>query len=163
AWLWLAALFEPADGFAAWRLCGAADWLQLSRSVCGAGGVGLGSGGGGGGGRGGGGGGAGAFARALGARASPLGGAGGRAVGAQGAELTAHWSWAPALVTEGEVRDLAQRWFVALEELVGHAASPGAGGRSPSDLPLVGLTQAEIDRLERQYPQIEDVLPLSPL
>src|SRR5262249_16753485 len=27
--------------------------------------------------------------------------------GAQGAELTAHWSWAPALVTEAEVRDLA--------------------------------------------------------
>src|SRR5262249_60783008 len=76
---------------------------------------------------------------------------------------TAHWSWAPALVTEGEVRDLAQRWFVALEELVGHAASPGAGGRSPSDLPLVGLTQAEIDRLERQDPQIEDGLPLSPV
>src|SRR5262249_31904878 len=42
--------------------------------------------------------------------------------GAQGAELTAHWSWAPALVTEAEVRDLAQRWFLALEGLVGHAA-----------------------------------------
>ena len=83
--------------------------------------------------------------------------------GAQGAELTAHWSWAPALVTEAEVRDLAQRWFVALEELVRHAAAPGAGGRSPSDLPLVALTQGEIERLERQYRQIEDVLPLSPL
>src|SRR6516165_3386191 len=81
----------------------------------------------------------------------------------QGAELTAHWSWAPALVTEAEVRDLAQRWFVALEGLVGHAALPEAGGRSPSDLPLVALTQGEIERLERQYRQIEDVLPLSPL
>ncbi|HZC78770.1 MAG TPA: condensation domain-containing protein, partial [Ktedonobacterales bacterium] len=80
-----------------------------------------------------------------------------------GARLTAHWSWAAALVTEGEVRDLAQRWFVALEELVRHAAAPGTGGRSPSDLPLVGLTQGEIERLERHYPQIEDVLPLSPL
>src|SRR5262249_25367705 len=79
------------------------------------------------------------------------------------ARLRAHWSWAAALVTEEEVRDLAQRWFVALEELVRHAAAPGAGGRSPSDLPLVALTQAEIERLERHYPQIEDVLPLSPL
>src|SRR5262249_10496131 len=78
--------------------------------------------------------------------------------GAQGAELTAHWSWAPALVTEAEVRDLAQRWFLALEGLVGHAALPEAGGRSPSDLPLVALTQGEIERLERQYRQIEDVL-----
>src|SRR6266436_4057799 len=83
--------------------------------------------------------------------------------GAQGAELTAHWSWAAALVTEGEVRDLAQRWFVALEELVRHAGAAGTGGRSPSDLRLVGLTQGEIERLERHYPQIEDVLPLSPL
>ena len=40
---------------------------------------------------------------------------------------------------------------------------PGAGGRTPSDLPLVALSQAEIERLERQYPQIEDILPLSPL
>jgi non-ribosomal peptide synthase protein (TIGR01720 family) len=83
--------------------------------------------------------------------------------GAGGAELTAHWSWAPALVTEAEVRDLAQRWFEALEKLVRHAAAAGAGGRSPSDLPLVALTQGEIERLERHYPRIEDVLPLSPL
>src|SRR5262249_5380953 len=44
-----------------------------------------------------------------------------------------------------------------------HAALPEAGGRSPSDLPLVALTQGEIERLERQYPQIEGGLPLSPL
>src|SRR5919109_788704 len=82
---------------------------------------------------------------------------------AQGAQLVAHWSWAPALVTEPEVRDLAQGWFAALEALVRHAEQPGAGGRSPSDLPLVSLSQAEIERLERDYPQLEDVLPLSPL
>src|SRR5262249_52062993 len=74
--------------------------------------------------------------------------------GAQGGELTGHWSWAAALVTEAEVRDLAQRWFLALEGLVGHAQAAGAGGRSPSDLPLVALTQGEIERLERQYPRI---------
>src|SRR5215475_485940 len=82
---------------------------------------------------------------------------------AEGAKLTAHWSWAAALVTEGDVRDLARGWFDALEALVQHADAPGAGGRSPSDLPLVGLLQGEIEWLERQYPHIEDVLPLSPL
>ena len=40
---------------------------------------------------------------------------------------------------------------------------PEAGGRGPDAFPLVALSQAEIDRLERQYPQIEDILPLSPL
>ena len=44
-----------------------------------------------------------------------------------------------------------------------HAGQPGAGGRSPSDLPLVALSQAEIERLESHYPQLEDILPLSPL
>ena len=80
-----------------------------------------------------------------------------------GATLSATWSWAPALLSDAEVRDLAQGWFAALEALVRHAAQPGAGGRSPCDLPLVALSQSEIERLERQYPQIEDVLPLSPL
>ena len=44
-----------------------------------------------------------------------------------------------------------------------HAEQPGAGGRSPCDLPLLALSQAEIERLESKYPQMEDVLPLSPL
>ena len=83
--------------------------------------------------------------------------------GPQGATLQATWSWAPALLSEAEVRDLAQGWFAALEALVRHAEQPGAGGRSPCDLPLVALSQAEIERLEREYPQIEDILPLSPL
>ncbi len=80
-----------------------------------------------------------------------------------GATLTAHWSWAPALFSAAAVRDLAERWFMALEALVRHAAVPGAGGRTPSDLPLLALSQAEIERLERAHPQIEDILPLSPL
>ena len=43
------------------------------------------------------------------------------------------------------------------------ARYPGAGGRTPCDLPLVALTQAEIERLESTEAQIEDILPLSPL
>ena len=82
---------------------------------------------------------------------------------AGGATLTATWSFAPALIGEEAVRDLAERWFAALAALVRHTEQPGAGGRSPSDLPLVALTQAEIERLERGYAQIEDILPLAPL
>ncbi len=68
-----------------------------------------------------------------------------------GATLTATWSWGSALLSEEKVRDLAQCWFQALAALVRHAAQPGAGGRTPSDLPLVALSQAEIERLERAY------------
>ena len=81
----------------------------------------------------------------------------------EGPSLTATWSFAPPLLADDEVRALATGWFRALEALVRHAERPGAGGRSPSDLPLVELRQGEIEALEHRYPQIEDVLPLSPL
>ena len=81
----------------------------------------------------------------------------------EGGTLTAQWSWAPSLLANDLVRDLAEGWFRVLEALVRQAAQPGAGGRSPCDLPLVAMSQGEIERLERQYSQIEDILPLSPL
>ena len=60
-------------------------------------------------------------------------------------------------------RDLAESWFGVLRALVAHASQPGAGGRSPSDLRLVSLTQGEIEGVERAYPGLEDILPLTPL
>jgi hypothetical protein len=83
--------------------------------------------------------------------------------GPQGPALSAHWTFAPALLGEAAVEDLAATWFRALTALVRHAAQPGAGGLSPSDLALVDLTQAEIERLERDHGTIEEILPLSPL
>ncbi|MFE7231397.1 amino acid adenylation domain-containing protein [Streptomyces sp. NPDC057596] len=83
---------------------------------------------------------------------------------ADGPRLIAVWSWADALFTEEEVRELAETWFEALGALVAHVARPSAGGHSPSDLPLVPLTQAQIDMVEAADPeQLEDVLPLTPL
>jgi len=39
--------------------------------------------------------------------------------GPAGPTLQATWSWAPALIDEAAVRDLARSWFVVLEKLVG--------------------------------------------
>ncbi|MBL1118510.1 amino acid adenylation domain-containing protein [Streptomyces sp. 110] len=80
-----------------------------------------------------------------------------------GAQLHATWSWPDGLLSEDDVRDLAETWFRALDALAAHAEAPGAGGRTPSDLPLVSLTQDEIDTLERSCPDLEDVLPPSPM
>src|SRR2546421_1298564 len=49
----------------------------------------------------------------------------------EGPRLMANWSWASALAADEAVRDLAERWFQALETLVRHAAQPGFGGRTP--------------------------------
>ena len=60
----------------------------------------------------------------------------------------------------------------ALTELIAHCQSPEAGGYTPSDFPLAGLLQHQLDRLLQENPQtrlgrageqIEDIYPLSPL
>ena len=130
SWLWAVALSEPADGGAAaraWRGRSSAStiWAALRRR--------------------------GQRTGASRPRRRALGGGGDPAMrlahalevnaltldGGEGATLSATWSWAPALIDEAEVRALAQGWFQALEALVRHAAQPAAGGRTPSDLPLV--------------------------
>ena len=83
---------------------------------------------------------------------------------AGGPSLTATWSFAPALLADdGGARRWPQGWFAG----AGSVGAPCRAARRrrahPSDLPLVALTQGEIEALERRYPQIEDMLPLSPL
>jgi non-ribosomal peptide synthase protein (TIGR01720 family) len=68
-----------------------------------------------------------------------------------GPELLVYWTWAGALLDETSVGDLSQTWFRVLEAMTVHAHDPQAGGLSPSDVPLVGLSQAEIERLESLY------------
>ena len=81
-----------------------------------------------------------------------------------GPQLTAHWTWAPALITETAVRDLAHDWAHVLTRLVQLIADkPHSGGLTPSDLPLVSLSQQEIEHLERAGGMLEDILPLAPL
>ncbi|MFD1047711.1 condensation domain-containing protein, partial [Kibdelosporangium lantanae] len=72
-----------------------------------------------------------------------------------GDRLTATWTWSSELLTDEDVRRISALWLTELEatEPIGH---------TPSDLPLVQITQAEIDQLEARA-KIADVLPLAPL
>nr|WP_276307341.1 non-ribosomal peptide synthetase [Amycolatopsis antarctica] len=82
----------------------------------------------------------------------------------EGRELTATWSWPGTLLSEVDVRPLAEEWFAVLTALADHTGRAGTGGHTPSDFPLVDLTQAEIDRHERAHPGgVTDLLPLAPL
>ncbi|MBL7253034.1 non-ribosomal peptide synthetase [Paractinoplanes lichenicola] len=75
-----------------------------------------------------------------------------------GPRLGVTWAYPTALIDEAAVTELAEGWFIALTALVSHAAEPGAGGHTPSDFPLVPLTQDDVDALAA-----DDVLPLTPL
>ncbi|MGK8556153.1 amino acid adenylation domain-containing protein [Nocardia gipuzkoensis] len=78
-----------------------------------------------------------------------------------GLEVT--WAYAARLFEEADLAELAALWTQALGALAEHAESAGAGGRTPSDFDLVAVTQAQIDTWERDYPNLIDVWPLSPL
>ncbi|WP_073450319.1 non-ribosomal peptide synthetase [Streptomyces yunnanensis] len=67
---------------------------------------------------------------------------------ADGPALTATWSWPSRLLSEDEVRELAETWFEVLEALARHAEDPDAGGLTPSDARLAGLSQDEIDEFQ---------------
>ncbi|MFD6397494.1 amino acid adenylation domain-containing protein [Nocardia sp. NPDC060249] len=72
-------------------------------------------------------------------------------VGPEGTRLTAHWMYAGGILADGDVLALAERWRAALDALIRHAAGPGAGGRTPSDLSLVSLDQSQLDALEAKW------------
>ncbi len=78
--------------------------------------------------------------------------------------LVARWAWPEELFTENEIRQMADIWTRTLHTLSKAATWPGRGALTPSDLPLVRLSQSDIDSLERRHPGgIQDVLPLSTL
>jgi amino acid adenylation domain-containing protein/non-ribosomal peptide synthase protein (TIGR01720 family) len=83
--------------------------------------------------------------------------------GPGGPQLLARWSWACALFSAAEVRDLADAWLDALRALARHAARAPFAVRTPSDVPLVRLDQDQLERIEARHGPIDDILPLSGL
>ncbi|MFC9328958.1 amino acid adenylation domain-containing protein [Kitasatospora sp. NPDC057015] len=83
--------------------------------------------------------------------------------GPDGTALSVTLTWPDGVLTEDAARDVADRWFAALDALAAYADRPGAGGLTPSDVPLAAVTQPLLDRLAAAHPGTEDVLPLSPL
>ncbi|WP_168702039.1 non-ribosomal peptide synthase/polyketide synthase, partial [Gordonia paraffinivorans] len=78
-------------------------------------------------------------------------------------KLTASFAYASQILDEADVEELAALWVRALEGLAAHATRQRKGGFTPSDLPLVEVTQPQIEAWEEQYPSLTDVWSLSPL
>ena len=80
--------------------------------------------------------------------------------------LQVGWTYSRSLHGEATVRALLARFEDRLRELVRHcveAVASGAGAITPSDVPLAGLAQAELDALPVSSRDIADVYPLSPM
>jgi amino acid adenylation domain-containing protein/non-ribosomal peptide synthase protein (TIGR01720 family) len=66
-----------------------------------------------------------------------------------GPYLHAGWKWAPSALDHAQVSQLSRLWFDALAGICAHVRG-GGGGLTPSDI-AAGLSQQQIDELQRQY------------
>ncbi|ONI88803.1 hypothetical protein ALI22I_17665 [Saccharothrix sp. ALI-22-I] len=64
---------------------------------------------------------------------------------------------------ERTVRGLAEATLAGLRSIIDHCRRPDAGGRTPSDFPLAGLDQSELDRLVGDGRGVADIYPLTPM
>nr|EJI95569.1 non-ribosomal peptide synthase domain TIGR01720 domain protein [Rhodococcus sp. JVH1] len=81
----------------------------------------------------------------------------------EGPRLVASFAYPRGVLRDSDVATLADLWRRALDGLAAHTALPGAGGLTPSDLPLVSVGQQQIERWERRFPALREVWSLSPL
>ncbi|MGW0811558.1 amino acid adenylation domain-containing protein, partial [Nonomuraea sp. NPDC002799] len=79
------------------------------------------------------------------------------------AGLEAGFAFPAGILPAGEVRELADLWIAALRGLAAHAAEPGAGGLTPSDVPLVKAAQSDIEEWESRFGPLSDVWPVTPV
>jgi amino acid adenylation domain-containing protein/non-ribosomal peptide synthase protein (TIGR01720 family) len=79
-----------------------------------------------------------------------------------GEQLTAYFGFPTGVLSRDEVCELAGLWVEALTALARHATTPDAGGLTPSDAPLVGVCQKEIDTWEARFGKLAKVWPTTP-
>ncbi|WP_237724092.1 condensation domain-containing protein [Rhodococcus sp. DK17] len=80
-----------------------------------------------------------------------------------GGRLRVGFGFPDTLLAHAEVDTLAERWREALSALVSHARGGDAGGLTPSDVPLVDVTQSDLDTWEERFGALTDVWPPAPL
>ncbi|UWF47514.1 non-ribosomal peptide synthase/polyketide synthase [Pseudomonas sp. N3-W] len=78
-------------------------------------------------------------------------------------ELQVHWSFNRQQFNTATIQRLAQEYVQELGALVEHCCLPDSRGLTPSDFPLAGLDQAQLDALPVPAVDIEDIYPLSPM
>jgi amino acid adenylation domain-containing protein/non-ribosomal peptide synthase protein (TIGR01720 family) len=78
-------------------------------------------------------------------------------------ELRMRWTFSDRVFRMQTVADIAERFRRELAALIEHCLGSDAGAVTPSDFPLAGLTQAQLDALPIPFAQIEDVYPLTPM
>jgi len=80
-----------------------------------------------------------------------------------GGELSLWLNYNPRQIEPVTLQRLAASFQRELRAIIAHCASPDAGGVTPSDFPLAGLEQAQLDALVAEAGVPEDVYPVTPM
>ncbi|MGG0815881.1 non-ribosomal peptide synthase/polyketide synthase [Paenibacillus alvei] len=78
-------------------------------------------------------------------------------------QLEMIWEYSRTLHDAISIERVAYGFIDALTQYIAHCKSSEAGGYTPSDFPASNLSQQELDRIARDYKELEDVHLLSPL
>ncbi|TBV09727.1 non-ribosomal peptide synthetase [Stutzerimonas kirkiae] len=79
-----------------------------------------------------------------------------------GGELSLNWSFSREMFKAETIQRLAQEYTEELEALIAHCTDENTFGLTPSDVPLAGLSQEQLDSLPVMARDIEDIYPLTP-
>ncbi|PYB95761.1 non-ribosomal peptide synthetase, partial [Pseudomonas protegens] len=80
-----------------------------------------------------------------------------------GGELSLGWNFSQAMFETATIQRLADEYARELQALIEHCSQPEQRGATPSDFPLSGLSQQQLDRLPLTLAKVEDLYPLSPM
>ncbi|AMA46431.1 non-ribosomal peptide synthase/polyketide synthase [Pseudomonas alabamensis] len=78
-----------------------------------------------------------------------------------GGELSLAFSFSAQMFAPATIERLARAYEAELTALIAHCDKPR--GLTPSDVPLAGLSQAQLDALPLDLTQVDDLYPLSPM
>ncbi|MEV8378888.1 amino acid adenylation domain-containing protein [Kribbella sp. NPDC056861] len=79
-----------------------------------------------------------------------------------GDQLIGLFTYAGGIIADHEADELGASWLAALHRLA-EDVKDGGHGITPSDVPMVSVTQTELNSWQTRYGRIEDVWPLTPL
>ncbi|WP_169218415.1 non-ribosomal peptide synthetase [Brasilonema sp. UFV-L1] len=91
-----------------------------------------------------------------------------------GNQLQINWTYSTNIHKHATIESIAQEFVLTLRELIVHCLAHESGGYTPSDFPLVKLSQLELDQVlvslafkqelgKTNWKNIEDIYPLSPM
>ena len=78
-------------------------------------------------------------------------------------ELSVDWSFSSECFEPAGIQRLADAYRDELQALISHCRTAEGPCLTPSDFPLAGLDQSQLDQLPVAVDQVEDIYPLSPM